>query len=271
MRIIKKRTLEGYWVDHPDAKAALQAWYQLTEAATWTSLVDVRRTYPAADGVGRLTVFNLKGNRYRLVVRIEYTLHLVFIRWFGTHAEYDRGDWKHAPWNRETRVGSGFANCEDCVMNGVEYRDLLQRFLPVPIHSLEQLEETEQVIGELLTVNERTPAQDHYLELLSLVVGAWEDEHVVVPRLSGRELLAVLIEERGLRQKDLAPVLGTESIVSEVLSGKRQLNLKHVMALAEFFDVSPIAFVGEGLHPQRDTRHERVDDLLSHIDAIRST
>ena len=98
MRVIKKRALEDYWRVHRDAEKPLQAWYQLTEDADWESLVDVRETFPTADLVGRLTVFNIKGNSYRLVVRIEYEFHFVFVRWFGTHADYDRNTWQQDNW-----------------------------------------------------------------------------------------------------------------------------------------------------------------------------
>lgn len=130
-------------------------------------------------------------------------------------------------------------------MDTAEYRGLLEKFLPIPIHSGKQLEATERVIDGLLALQTRSAAQDAYLELLSLVVSAWEDENVEVPLLSGRELLKVLIEERGIRQKDLVPVFGSESIVSEVLSGKRQLNLHYIIGLAEYFHVSPAVFMVE--------------------------
>jgi len=126
-----------------------------------------------------------------------------------------------------------------------EYRKLVERFPPVPIHNDEQLAETETAIGELLALHHRTPAQDAFLELLSMLVSEWEDANVQIPRLTGRELLEVLLEERGMRQKDLVPVFGTESIVSEVLSGKRQMNLRHINRLAAFFHVSPSAFMHE--------------------------
>ena len=98
MRIIRKRTLEAYWAEYADAEKPLRAWHQLTEDADWTSLVDVRKTFPTADAVGRLTVFNIKGNTYRLIVRIEYGSHMVYIRWFGTHADYDKNPWQKDPW-----------------------------------------------------------------------------------------------------------------------------------------------------------------------------
>ena len=77
----------------------LEAWYRATKKAKWTSLEDVRQMYGHADGVpvegGRvLTVFNLKGNRFRLIVGIDYERGWVFIKQVLTHAGYDKGDWK---------------------------------------------------------------------------------------------------------------------------------------------------------------------------------
>jgi mRNA interferase HigB len=98
VRIIRKRTLEEFWATYDDAEKPLRAWHQLTEAANWTSVVDVRKTFPTADAAGRLTVFNIKGNTYRLIVRIEYKSHMVYVRWFGTHADYDKNEWQKDAW-----------------------------------------------------------------------------------------------------------------------------------------------------------------------------
>ena len=62
--------------------------------AAWRSLADVRQTYPHADGVGRCTVFNIGGNKYRVVVRLEYQWQTIYVRWVLTHKEYDKGDWR---------------------------------------------------------------------------------------------------------------------------------------------------------------------------------
>ena len=98
MRVISQRTLLQFWVRHPEAREALRAWYKTACAADWRELGDVRRIYPHADGVptrsGTLTVFNVCGNKYRLIVRIRYDWKLVNIRHVLTHAEYDRQTWK---------------------------------------------------------------------------------------------------------------------------------------------------------------------------------
>ena len=78
--------------------APLDAWYRTAKSAEWTSLEDVRKTYPSADGVpvgGKVyTVFNIGGSHFRLIVEINYRTQRVFIRHVLTHAEYDKGGWK---------------------------------------------------------------------------------------------------------------------------------------------------------------------------------
>ena len=71
---------------------ALDVWYRIAHRASWKSLADIRRVFPSADGVGKYTVFNIKGNSYRLITVIFYSKTL-FIREVLTHADYDKGDW----------------------------------------------------------------------------------------------------------------------------------------------------------------------------------
>lgn len=124
----------------------------------------------------------------------------------------------------------------------VEYRRLLQAFPPRPIHNERQLEGTEEQIGELLAVQERTLAQEEYLDLLSDLVRDWETEHVAIPPVSGVDVVKFLCEQQAVPQRALVPIFGTSSIVSEVLAGRRALQTKHIDGLARFFHVSPAAF-----------------------------
>jgi mRNA interferase HigB len=79
---------------HAAALAPLLNWYRITRRANWDSLADVRRDFAHADVVGRRTVFNVHGNDYRLIARVNYKTKRVFILHVLTHAEYDKGDWK---------------------------------------------------------------------------------------------------------------------------------------------------------------------------------
>lgn len=93
MRIIALRTLREFWESHPDAREALQGWYADTKQAEWSSPMEIKRVYRNASFVAdNRVIFNIKGNHYRLVVLIRYRQRAVYIRFVGTHAEYDRID-----------------------------------------------------------------------------------------------------------------------------------------------------------------------------------
>jgi mRNA interferase HigB len=95
LRIIARRTLRGYWLGHADSEDALKTWYAVARKAKWQNILDVRKIYSTAETVGKYTVFNVKGNNYRLIVLIEYRLQVIFISAVLTHAEYSKDRWKH--------------------------------------------------------------------------------------------------------------------------------------------------------------------------------
>lgn len=101
MRIIARRTLRQFIAsreghkDHPALKAALDAWFAEVSKAAWTSTADVKRRYATASIVNAdRIVFNIKGNDYRLVVAVDFEKMIVWIKWIGTHRDYDRIDVK---------------------------------------------------------------------------------------------------------------------------------------------------------------------------------
>ena len=98
MRIISRSRLLSFARLHGDAKAALDTWYKLAKQAQWSSLADVRRTFNSADVVGNFTVFNIKGNQYRLIVDIQYQTQKIYVKYVLSHSEYDTNDWKHDPY-----------------------------------------------------------------------------------------------------------------------------------------------------------------------------
>lgn len=122
------------------------------------------------------------------------------------------------------------------------YIDLLQKFPPRPIKSEAELLATQKIIDALLDSDEITAAQQDYLNLLGILVHEYEEKQVPIPDLSGAELLKALMDEFGLRQKDLVSIFKTESIVSAILKGQRKFTVEHIEKLAEFFHISPAAF-----------------------------
>jgi mRNA interferase HigB len=96
-RIISWRAIREFIAAHPEDQSAPDAsakWYDLVRSNRFANFNEVRRTFPSADLVGDLVVFNVRGNRYRLVTRFFYETGRVYIRHVLTHAEYDKGDWK---------------------------------------------------------------------------------------------------------------------------------------------------------------------------------
>src|SRR5690348_11688834 len=97
MHIISRKKLREFAEESPDARVALDHWYNAARGARWRNFSDLRATFGSADQVGNFVVFNIGGNKYRLIVRIYYGDAVILIRRVLTHKEYDRGDWKTEP------------------------------------------------------------------------------------------------------------------------------------------------------------------------------
>ena len=91
MRIIALKALRDFWERHPQAEVPLRAWHAIASRADWRSPADVKTAYRAASLLGgNRVVFNIKGNDFRLVVAVHYNRGLIFVRFVGTHQQYDR-------------------------------------------------------------------------------------------------------------------------------------------------------------------------------------
>jgi mRNA interferase HigB len=92
-RIIAKRTLREFWEKHADSEQYLKTWYETAKNANWKNPNEVKLTYPNASIlVDNRVIFNIKGNSYRLIVKFSYVKQWIFIRFIGTHSEYDKID-----------------------------------------------------------------------------------------------------------------------------------------------------------------------------------
>ena len=94
MHVISRKKLREFWELHPKARPPLEAWFQIAKRAEWKSFAEVRQTFPKADRVGRFVVFDIGGNKYRLIVAIHFNRGKLYVRHVLTHAEYDEGKWK---------------------------------------------------------------------------------------------------------------------------------------------------------------------------------
>jgi mRNA interferase HigB len=98
MHLISIRNLRTDASQYPDLKKQIDEWDATVKRADWQNLEDVRKVYRDAEAVGNFTVFNIKGNDYRLIVEIKYKNQVVYYKYFLTHAEYDKGKWKNDPY-----------------------------------------------------------------------------------------------------------------------------------------------------------------------------
>ncbi|HEY1408047.1 MAG TPA: type II toxin-antitoxin system HigB family toxin [Promineifilum sp.] len=94
MHVISRKALIVFWKQHPDSKESLLRWHKIVEKSDFTSFESIRATFPSADRVGDWIVFNIGGNKYRLITSIHFNRGKVYIRYVLTHRDYDRGGWK---------------------------------------------------------------------------------------------------------------------------------------------------------------------------------
>ena len=94
MHVISRKALQKFWDRHPDSKNPLSRWFKIMHKNNFGSFNDLRHTYPTADKIGDFIVFNIGGNKYRLITSIHFNRHKVYIRHVLTHPEYDIGAWK---------------------------------------------------------------------------------------------------------------------------------------------------------------------------------
>ncbi len=94
MHIITRRKLLQAAEEHKDLSEPLDVWYRVAKKAEWNNLMDVRQVFPTADAIQEFTVFNIKGNAYRLITEINYQTGRIFLRHVLTHAEYSKGGWR---------------------------------------------------------------------------------------------------------------------------------------------------------------------------------
>jgi mRNA interferase HigB len=94
LHVISRKKLKEAATRHSDLEAPLDVWFRIAKRASWRTLADVRKTFSSADVVEKWTVFNIKGNKYRLIAEINYRFQRIYIRHVLTHSEYDQKRWK---------------------------------------------------------------------------------------------------------------------------------------------------------------------------------
>jgi len=94
VHIISRKTLRLFWEKYPDSETALARWFKIVERSNYQSFDELRNTFPSADKVGKWIIFNIGGNKYRLITVIHFQRGKVYVRHVLTHQEYEKGNWK---------------------------------------------------------------------------------------------------------------------------------------------------------------------------------
>ncbi|MFH0823069.1 MAG: type II toxin-antitoxin system HigB family toxin [Pseudomonadota bacterium] len=253
MRVITKAGLQGFWETYPQAGTPLEDWYRVADKARWKSLEDVRRTYPAADlakvkSGGTVTIFNIGGNKYRLVAAIHCNSQRVYVLHVMTREEYSRNAWKERfqlikgyPMSTVNQSPAGHPCCR---VDSVNEKDPLVVW---PLKSEDDYQRALEVVDRLAVKGEEklTDGERDQLDIFTTLIEAYENVHhaIVLPELPTVEFLKKLMSESGMGASDLGRLLGDRSLGYRILSGERSLSKRHVKILSEHFRMDPSTFL----------------------------
>ena len=134
------------------------------------------------------------------------------------------------------------ANTRTLRFNRRKYTDLLADALPAAISNDEELDRFTDIVDKLAVKKDLSPEESRLLDLLSTLIEVYEDEHYPIPDAPPHVMIQGFMQDRGLRNKDLEPILGSSGVTSEVISGKRKPSKQQIKKLASFFGVSPEFF-----------------------------
>jgi len=212
MRIIAVGTLKKFWSSpgRRDAEVPLRAWVTIVKAADWTRPNDVRKMFGSADLLSNgCVVFNIGGNKYRLVAAVHYRGKRSYVRFIGTHEKLTR--------STPTRF-EGI---------GMEVR---------PIRTKADYRRALKEVERLWDAEPGTPQVDR-IDVLMTLIEAYEGKHFPILPPDPIAAIEFMLEQKGLTRRDLEPAIGSRGRVSEVLNKKRPLTLPMVRALSDLLDI----------------------------------
>ena len=128
--------------------------------------------------------------------------------------------------------------------SNLNYLELLKTFPPRPIANEEDFNKTQKIIDTLIDKGELTPDEQDYLSVLGSLIRDYEDINLTLPKLNPVELIQALLDDAGLQIQDLTFIFGNEITVSKILTNQQALTLSQIKKLAQFFKISPAAFLG---------------------------
>ncbi len=239
MRVISKKAWLDFIKRHPGAGSALLTWYSLAQACLAYGYNDLKQTFAGVDYVlPQYTVFDVGGNRFRIVAAIHYNRQSLF-RSSCTDARGIRPlDEEESKLMNADRLPGAFPDI-------AQTWAALQTQLPItPIRNEQDYQTMVRLANSLadhLNGNEEDPLSDLFAIVTDLIE-SWEAHNVTIPKAEPREVLRHLLETHGLRQKDLIGI-ASPTVVSDILAGRRAISKKVAKALAVRFHTDVSAFL----------------------------
>jgi len=203
MRIIARKTLRDFWEkpEYSDAEQPLKSWFKVASDADWNAPSSIKSQFATAIFIaGNRVVFNISGNKYRLITRINYEYRVIYIRFVGTHKQYDK-------------------------IEVDEYK--------VEIKPIKSERDHKRAIKQIdLLMDSKPGSRDgELLDIMVTLVQAYEEKHHQIEAPDPIAAINFVMEQRGLKRKDLEPCIGSRARVSEVLGHKRPLTLSMIRNL----------------------------------------
>lgn len=228
MQIFNRVRLRDFWADHERNEIALRAWFQLIRSHDWDSPEALNATFPNAEFEADLVAFGLNGSSLFLIATIDFGRMAIWIRDIQIHNEFATGEWK--------------ALAASEASSGEDYAALVETFPARPIRNDEQLHQAVARTDELLSISGRSEDEQDYLEVLSLLIEDYEHANVPIPSVSAAEIARLLVNEHGLTQAQIIPLLGNKQKAMALLSGTRPLDLRQGARCARYFKLPPETF-----------------------------
>jgi HTH-type transcriptional regulator/antitoxin HigA len=227
MHVISYRRLREYGEIHADCCDALDNWVKVAQKAGWSNLIEVQAVFPTAEAVGSFTVFNIKGNKYRLIVSIDYEKQVIYIKMCSLMPNTTRSSGKMT-----------------LTFNPDRYATLLTQYQPKVIQTEAENEQALQQVEALMQQQNRSPEETVLYELLVILIEKFEQEYYAPGKAATPlSMLPFLMEQQNYNPSDLITILGSEEMVTRIMQQQQALTVNQIQALGEFFNVDPSVFV----------------------------
>ncbi|MGH7720448.1 MAG: type II toxin-antitoxin system HigB family toxin [Gemmatimonadaceae bacterium] len=234
MHVISRKALLQFGRLHRDAVMPLDDWYRITKKALWKNHHDVKAQFGTVSIVRDCAVFNIAGNKYRLIVWIKYAAALVLVRGIMTHREYDKSTLGLSAAAIGGRQGHDGSSSLEPFMTAIDFS------MPRVLRNEREYEAALAEVERLLRLNsKRGSLEFDRLELLTLLIEAYEDERYPMGGTSTpQSVVEFMLDQKGMTRADLTPILGSRGRVSEFFTGKRRLSITQMLALRDVLGLS---------------------------------